>query len=354
MDKQPLSDPNACINPDDSELGNVHGDVDDHANGGGSGDFSKRLPSDSSLPVMPAEQFFAVGLMGRAGKSSVTLSLNQIAKLLIAKDRQVVMDTDTVAIAGLDIDFDKVKVVDRLDMASAVDLVIVVGGDGSILQAAHLFAGTGVPVLGVNRGRLGFLADVSPSKVCDKLTGVLRGNYQLDKRFLLDVSIIEDDAAIYHDMALNDVVLHAGKSVHTIDFQLKINNIDVYRQHADGLIVSTPTGSTAYALSAGGPIIHPSLDAICLAPMHPHTLSSRPIVVSADSHITILVHKDNRTQPMVSPDGKMSMPLHSHQVLSIKRSPNSLLLLHPIGFDFYESCRTKLNWSLYSDEFSLQ
>ncbi|MDO5651051.1 MAG: NAD(+) kinase [Moraxella sp.] len=309
----------------------------------------------SQAAVLPQEPlFYAVGLMGRAGKSSVAITLSQIAHLLMRLNRLVVMDTDTVSIAGLDIDFSRVKVVDKSDIAHKVDLVIVVGGDGSILQAAQTFVGTNIPVFGVNRGRLGFLADVSPQDVETKLQEVLNGSYQLDERFLLLMQIIDGESVVHEDVALNDVVLHAGKSVHAIDFQLKINGIDVYRQHADGLIVSTPTGSTAYALSAGGPIIHPSLDAICLAPMHPHTLSSRPIVVSSDSHITIRVHRDNRTQPMVSPDGKMSMPLHSRQVLSIKKSTDSLVLLHPVGFDFYESCRTKLNWSLYSDEFALE
>lgn len=302
----------------------------------------------------PSDSFRAIALMGRAGKKSVAVTLSQVAKFLMQVGRQVVMDTDTVSIAGLDMDFSRVTVVDRSDLVHKVDLVIVVGGDGSILQAANTFAGTGVPVLGINRGRLGFLADVSPSDVEMKLQAVLDGEYQIDERFLLSVEILDNDVAVYAEVALNDVVLHAGKSVHAIDFQLKINGLDVYRQHADGLIVATPTGSTAYALAAGGPIIHPQLDAICLAPMHPHTLSSRPIVVSSSSHITIKVHKDNRTQPMVSPDGKMSMPLHSHQVLSIKKSPNALRLLHPIGSDFYESCRTKLNWSLYSEEFALE
>lgn len=167
------------------------------------------------------------------------------------------------------------------------------------------------------------------------------------------MEIQEDRKIIHQDMALNDVVLHAGKSVHMIDFQLKIDGLDVYRQHSDGLIVATPTGSTAYALSGGGPIIHPSLDAICLVPMHPHTLSSRPIVVSDKSEIMIRIHKDNRTQPMVSADGKPSVALEQHHRLFIRKHPDKLTLLHPPGFDFYEACRTKLNWNVHAEEFSL-
>ncbi|MBR5494105.1 MAG: NAD(+) kinase, partial [Psychrobacter sp.] len=206
---------------------------------------------------------------------------------------------------------------------------------------------------GVNRGRLGFLADVKPDEAAFKLRQVLMGHYQLDHRFLLTMEIREGRKIIHEDMALNDVVLHAGKSVHMIDFQMKIDGHDVYRQHSDGLIVATPTGSTAYALSGGGPIIHPSMDAICLVPMHPHTLSSRPIVVSGTSEICIRIHKDNRTQPQVSADGKPSIALEQEQRLYIRKHPDKLTLLHPPGFDFYEACRTKLHWNVHAEEFSM-
>ena len=229
----------------------------------------------------------------------------------------------------------------------------MVGGDGSILHAAEALARYRVPVLGVNRGRLGFLADVKPDEAAFKLRQVLMGNYQLDHRFLLAMEIREGHTIIHEDMALNDVVLHAGKSVHMIDFQMKIDGHDVYRQHSDGLIVATPTGSTAYALSGGGPIIHPSMDAICLVPMHPHTLSSRPIVVSGNSEICIRIHEDNRTQPMVSADGKPSLALDQEQRLYIRKHPDKLTLLHPPGFDFYEACRTKLHWNVHAEEFGL-
>ena len=205
---------------------------------------------------------------------------------------------------------------------------------------------------GLDKKAIGF-SDVNPDEVGVKLRQVLMGDYQLDQRFLLMMEIREDREVVHQDMALNDVVLHAGKSVHMIDFQLKIDGLDVYRQHSDGLIVATPTGSTAYALSGGGPIIHPSLDAICLVPMHPHTLSSRPIVVSDKSEIMIRIHEDNRTQPMVSADGKPSVALEQHQRLYIRKHPDKLTLLHPPGFDFYEACRTKLNWNVHAEEFAL-
>lgn len=322
--------------------------------------------SPNPTPFMPENSHFKrIGLIGRAGKKSVVTTLNQVIDLLRYWDLATVIDTSTASIEGILIDFNHtdenhIKIVPRQRMGEYCDLVIVVGGDGSILQAGAVMAGTGVPVLGINRGRLGFLADVNPDKLEEQLSDILNGQYHTDERFLLRMRVLgqdDDDESklkVFHEsFALNDVVLHAGKSVHTIDFQLKIDDIAVYRQHADGLIISTPTGSTAYSLSAGGPIIHPNLDAICLAPMHPHTLSSRPIVVAGTSKIAININKDNRTQPMVSSDGEASVPLDSDQTLLITKHNKSLILLHPIGVDFYQACRTKLNWSLYSDEFAL-
>ncbi|MDX2372752.1 NAD(+) kinase [Psychrobacter sp. PP-21] len=292
--------------------------------------------------------------MGRAGKRSVTQSLVQIAQTINDMNLTLIMDVQTANLPTLDlIDIEKVKIVKRGLIGEICDLVIVVGGDGSILHAAEALARYRVPVLGVNRGRLGFLADVKPDEAAFKLRQVLMGDYQLDHRFLLTMEIREGRKIIHEDMALNDIVLHAGKSVHMIDFQMKIDGHDVYRQHSDGLIAATPTGSTAYALSGGGPIIHPSMDAICLVPMHPHTLSSRPIVVSGNSEVCIRIHEDNRTQPMVSADGKPSVPLEQEQRLHIRKHPDKLTLLHPPGFDFYEACRTKLHWNVHAEEFSL-
>lgn len=306
--------------------------------------------------------FKRIGLMGRAGKKSITTTLNELIALLSRWGLDMVIDTSTASIDGIHIDFNKdndlIKIVPRSRMGEYCDLVMVVGGDGSILQTGSLLAGAGVPVLGVNRGRLGFLADVNPERLEAELSEIFMGEYHADERFLLKMQVLgqADDGStqIFHESyALNDVVLHAGKSVHTIDFKLQIDDIDVYRQHADGLIVATPTGSTAYSLSAGGPIIHPSLDAICLAPMHPHTLSSRPIVIAGTSKIAIKIHKDNRTQPMISADGEASVPLDNDQTLLITKHDKSLILLHPLDVDFYQACRTKLNWSLYTEEFSM-
>lgn len=314
-----------------------------------------------SLTSVKKSHFKRIGLMGRAGKKSIITTLNELIHLLTRWGLDIAIDTNTASIDGIHIGGrdDHIKIVPRGRMGEYCDLVMVVGGDGSILQASTVLAGMGVPVLGVNRGRLGFLADINPERLAVELSEIFAGEYHIDERFLLKMQILGSDdnghMQVFHESyALNDVVLHAGKSVHTIDFKLQIDDIDVYRQHADGLIVATPTGSTAYSLSAGGPIIHPNLDAICLAPMHPHTLSSRPIVVAGTSKITINIHKDNRTQPMVSSDGEASVPLDNNQTLLITKHNKSLILLHPLDVDFYQACRTKLNWSLYTEEFSLK
>ncbi|MFW2177381.1 MULTISPECIES: NAD(+) kinase [unclassified Moraxella] len=298
--------------------------------------------------------FRRIGIMGRANKTSIIQSIYQLCDFFHSQGLPICIDHQTARLPLLDKKkLGDVRVVDRSLLGGECDLVVVVGGDGSLLHAAQVLAKYSVPVVGVNRGRLGFLADVHPDDLVQQFSDILNGRFHLDHRFLLKMEIRQGSHVIYEDMALNDIVLHAGKSVHMLDFNLKIDGLDVYRQHSDGLIASTPTGSTAYALSGGGPIVHPTLNAICLVPMHPHTLSSRPIVVDGNSEIKIRIHKDNRTQPMVSADGKPSVPLNQNQRLIIRKHPNKLILLHPWGVDFFEACRTKLGWNTYAEEFSL-
>lgn len=284
--------------------------------------------------------FRNIGLVGRPGKYAVVETLETIYHELIARGLHPVFDVDTAQLGP----FGNVQTCNRSQLGEVTDLVIVVGGDGSLLHAARALAKSGTPVVGVNRGRLGFLTDISPADVLAKLGQVLDGNYVFDQRFLLETEIRSRGQVTYRDIALNDVVLHSGKSVHMIDFELNIDGHYVYRQHSDGLIVASPTGSTAYALSGGGPIVHPNIDAIVLVPMHPHTLTSRPIVVGGNSEIKILI-RDNQTQPMVSSDGQQSVSLSVGDWLHVKKHPFKLTLLHPPGYDFYAACRTKLRWN---------
>ncbi len=293
--------------------------------------------------------FRNIGLIGRPDKSSVVETLCLIHDHLVVQGLHPVFDIETAQL----VPYQNTQTVSRSLLGEVVDLVIVVGGDGSLLHAARALVRHNTPVIGVNRGRLGFLTDIKPTEVLHKLDQVLQGEYQRDRRFLLEMEVRSKGEAIYQAIALNDVVLHSGKSVHMIDFELNIDGQYVYRQHSDGLIVSTPTGSTAYALSGGGPILHPSMDAIALVPMHPHTLSSRPIVVGGNSEIKIII-RENRVLPMVSADGQHSVSLGVGDSLHIRKHPFKLNLLHPPGYDFYMACRTKLGWNQGFDSLQQQ
>lgn len=294
-----------------------------------------------SLPVPQPVAFRNIGLIGRPGKDAVNHTLDIIHQFLLAQGLNVLLDEETAHFA----DSSSLQVLSRRQMGETCDLVIVVGGDGSLLHAGRALARHHTPVLGVNRGRLGFLTDVSPQDVLEKLSAVLAGQYTLDRRFLLHVEIRRNNVPIYEEMALNDVVLHSGKAVHMIEFELEIDGHLVYHQHSDGLIIATPTGSTAYSLSGGGPIVFPGMDAIVLTPMHPHTLSSRPIVISGHSEIRIRIPHSVRVLPMVSPDGQSSISLEQDDVLLVRKHPFKLTLLHPPGYNFYAACRDKLGWN---------
>jgi NAD+ kinase len=224
------------------------------------------------------------------------------------------------------------------------DLLVVVGGDGSLLQAARSVVKANIPVLGVNRGRLGFLTDVLPEDIEQSLSAVLAGDFHIEERFLLDTAVFRNEELSSHGDALNDIVLLPGDVAHMIEFTIYVDDKLVCHQRADGLIVATPTGSTAYALSGGGPILHPSLEAIALVPMFPHTLSSRPLVVSSDSHITIKMDPNTVIQPRLSCDGQMNYPLVANDVIKISKKPDLLKLLHPKDYDYYQTLRSKLGW----------
>lgn len=286
------------------------------------------------------EQFRHVGIMARAGSAKVVETLEYLIPFLQRHGMNVVLDTDVAPLIrpqGL-------QEASRNMLGEICDLIIVVGGDGSLLGAARTLAKFNKPVLGINRGRLGFLTDVSPEHIDEKVGAVLRGEYHTETRFLLECSLKSDGAQIDHGLALNDVVFHTGKSTHMVEFELFIEGQFVYRQRSDGLIVATPTGSTAYALSGGGPIMHPRLDAIVLVPMHPHTLTSRPIVVDGNSEIKIQVLSES-ISPMVSCDGQTGETLRAGDWIYIRKYPHKLKLIHPSEHDFYQTCRTKLGWS---------
>lgn len=286
------------------------------------------------------EQFQNIGVVARLEHPEVVDSLKRLVTFLRADGRKVLAEAKTSKLLA----DPAIETITRHSMETAVDLVIVVGGDGSMLGAARALADLNVPLLGVNRGRLGFLTDIHPDEMEEGVGRVLAGEFKSTRRYLLDMTVERKGEVISRGLALNDLVLHPGRSVRMMEFELSIDQQFVYSQRSDGLIISTPTGSTAYALSAGGPIMHPNLDAIVLVPMNPHTLASRPIVVSGDSHIEILVGTRNEIHPLISCDGQVDITTELGDVIKIHRKPQALRLIHPMGHNFYETCRDKLGW----------
>jgi NAD+ kinase len=288
-----------------------------------------------------SNSFANIGLVGRGQHDSALDTLQRLVQLLEGRGLVATLEKRLAKMlpAG------NFKECSRDEIGETCDLVIVVGGDGSMLSAARTMAKYDTPVLGVNRGRLGFLTDVSPDELEEKVTEVLDGKFEQEQRFLLDVVLEREGEPIGGANALNDVVVNSGASAQMIEFSLHVDNSFVYRQRADGLIISTPTGSTAYSLSGGGPIMHPSLDAIVLVPMFPHSLSSRPIVIDGNSKIRIDIAEGNRIHPPVTCDGQVNMTALPGDTVQIQKRSHRLSLIHPLDHNFYASCRDKLRWS---------
>ncbi len=287
-----------------------------------------------------AGSFKKIGLVGRSQQEGLDNILQELLALLADRGHQVILEDRL----GELVPDSQVRLGGRDEIGQQSDLVIVVGGDGSLLSAARTLAKYDTPVLGVNRGRLGFLTDITPDQIAREVPAVLDGNYTRENRFLLDAHVVRRGEQIARADALNDVVVNSGTSAQMIELELYIDDTFVYRQRADGLIVSTPTGSTAYSLSGGGPIMHPMLNAIVLVPMFPHALSSRPIVVDGDSEIRMDILERNRIHPPVTCDGQVNMTARPGDSVVIRKNPYQLTLLHPLGHSFYASCRDKLRW----------
>ncbi|MFW9605470.1 MAG: NAD(+) kinase [Pseudomonas sp.] len=286
------------------------------------------------------DQFRNIGIIGRLGSSQVLDTIRRLKRFLAERQLHVILE-DSIAemLPGHGL-----QVCTRKLMGEICDLVIVVGGDGSLLGAARALARHGIPILGINRGSLGFLTDIRPDELEARVSEVLSGRYLMESRFLLEAEVRRGSEAIGQSDALNDVVLHPGKSMRMIEFELYIDGHFVCSQKADGLIIATPTGSTAYALSAGGPIMHPNLDAIVIVPMYPHTLSGRPIVVDGNSEMKVVVSPNLQIYPQVSCDGQNHFTCAPGDTLSIRKKAQKMQLIHPVQHNYYEVCRTKLGW----------
>jgi NAD+ kinase len=229
-------------------------------------------------------------------------------------------------------------------LASEADLIIAIGGDGTMLYVGQLAVRGGAPLLGINRGRLGFLADIRLEEMIDSVDHVLAGNYKIDQRLLLDASLTRPDSEPVAALAVNDVVLQRRETGRMLDFVTRIGEQYVNTHAGDGLIVATPTGSTAYALSCGGPIIEPQLDAVVVVPVAPHTLSVRPIVIPANHAIELQLLEREDIKAEITVDGNSIGEIRPEDRLRISASTSRLTLLHPPGYDFYGILRSKLHW----------
>ncbi|MFA5958960.1 MAG: NAD(+) kinase [Tatlockia sp.] len=287
------------------------------------------------------KKFKRVILYARQYRSNegVKESLHRLTDFLEKQQVQAFLDIDTAASFDL-----ALPTLPRDAMNEKTDLIVVVGGDGSLLSAARMAVEVNLPVIGVNRGRLGFLTDIKPQVIETALSSVLAGDYIEEQRFLLCTRIHDNEKTYFEGIALNDVVLGRGNATHLIEFDVLINDQFVCHYRSDGLILSTPTGSTAYALSAGGPIMHPQLNAIVLVPMFSHSLSSRPLVVDGQVKIDLKISHSNEHDLRVSCDGHESRMVKPDQLVSIAKHNRQLCLLHPLDYHYYDTLRIKLGW----------
>jgi len=284
--------------------------------------------------------FERIGLIGKADDRHVSATLRTLSALLERRHLQIQVDegvADMLADSAC-------PVVTRETLARQCDLAIVVGGDGTLLNAARSLADTGCAVLGVNLGRLGFLVDVSPEDMDTQIDSILDGDFIEEPRTLLHAAVTRGGEPIGDSTALNDVIVNKKDIARMIELDTWIDGHFLNRNRSDGLIVATPTGSTAYALSGGGPILHPGLDAITLVPICPHPLSNRPIVINHDSRIEIVIH-EGTLQAQISCDGQVNLTLDPGDRVTVRRHDHDLRLIHPPGHDYFDVLRRKLRWS---------
>jgi NAD+ kinase len=284
--------------------------------------------------------FTRVGLIGKANDRNVATTLRVLIDFLKCHQAKILLDE---SIADM-VTGSPGPIVDRALLAMKCDLAIVVGGDGTLLNTARSLAEPGVAVLGVNLGRLGFLVDVSPEDMTQQLEKIFAGEFSEEERTLLHATVTRNGKRVDDSAALNDVTIHKKDIARMIELDTWIDGHFLNTNRSDGLIIATPTGSTAYALSGGGPIVHPSLAALTLVPICPHTLSNRPIVIHDGSSIEIVIH-EGALQAQISCDGQVNVTLDPGDRITVRKHDHTLRLIHPPGYDYYEILRKKLRWS---------
>lgn len=282
-----------------------------------------------------------IAVVGKYFAAGIADSLSEIAVFLTGRGHTVVFEAETaqnIALTGY-------PVLTPEQIGRQACAAVIVGGDGTMLGIARQLAPYNVPLIGINLGRLGFMTDISLERMIPVLGAILDGKVEIESRALLEARVLRDDAEIFSALAFNDVVVSRGAGSGMVELRVEVDDHFMYNQRSDGLIVATPTGSTAYALSAGGPIMHPGLNGIVLVPIAPHALSNRPIVIADSSEITIKVGSGRDVSANFDMQTLTSL-LHGDRIV-IKRSQHTIRFLHPQGWSYYDTLRAKLHWNEY-------
>ncbi|MGD9774190.1 NAD kinase [Diaphorobacter sp.] len=265
--------------------------------------------------------------------------IESIAQFITQQGCELALEAETAANTGLV----QYHTLDVDGIGEQCDLCLVVGGDGTMLGVCRRLAGYGTPLVGINQGRLGFITDIPPQGYQDALTPILQGDYEEDQRPLMVARVMRGGECVFETVALNDVVVNRGSTAGMVELRVEVDGVFVSNQRADGLIVASPTGSTAYSLSAGGPMLHPSLPGWVLVPIAPHTLSNRPIVLSDATEVVIEVVGGRDISANF--DIQSLKPLQHGDRILVRRSAHSVCFLHPRGWSYFATLRKKLRWN---------
>ena len=287
--------------------------------------------------------FKTVALIGRHQDSGMDAPLRRLSQALIAAGCDILIEAETGRNTGIG-DF---PLVSYEEIGVRADLAIIMGGDGTMLAAARQLATSHVAMIGINHGRLGFITDIPLGSADEAITRVLNGAYVEDERMLLEGRVMRGDEMIFSGLALNDVIINRAGRGGMIELRVECNGAFMHSQRADGLIIATPTGSTAYALSAGGPILHPQVNALVLVPVAPQTLSNRPITLPDDSVLNITIRTLGRVESGASVHFDMQALSNCQEGdrIDVRRSPHRVRFLHPQGYSYFSTLRSKLNWN---------
>ncbi len=284
-------------------------------------------------------QFRHVALIGKYHAQGSRLALESIAQFLNAQGCDIAIEKDTASSTGLN----QYPILDVTSIGAQCDLALVVGGDGTMLGIGRVLAKFGVPLIGINQGRLGFITDIAFDDYQGVLSPMLRGDFEEDRRWMMQAQVVRDGRCVFNATAMNDVVVNRGATSGMVELRVEVDGRFVANQRADGLIIASPTGSTAYALSAGGPLLHPSIAGWILVPIAPHTLSNRPIVLSDKGEITVEIVAGRDASANFDMQSLASLMLGDR--ITVKRSEYQMRFLHPKGWSYFDTLRKKLHWN---------